>query len=249
MKAVILAAGIASRLRPLTDNTPKCLLKVGNQSILEYTIENLLANNISDIIIVTGYLETLVKSFVKEKFPQLNITFIYNELFASTNNIYSLWLTKEMLRGDDMLLMDSDIIFDKQIITELINSGYENCLALKRHDVGAEEIKVKADVKGKILEISKEVIPAEAAGESIGIELLEKKSVAELFRIIDHKIIVEKKVNIFYEAAFQELINNNGEIYTVDISRFYCTEIDTASDLENALELMTKNYLGDNLIK
>ena len=239
MKALILAAGIASRLRPLTDNTPKCLLNVGNKKILELTIENLLANNISDIIIVTGYLENLVKSFVKERFPQLKVESIYNELYASTNNIYSLWLTKDRFLNNDMLLMDSDIIFDKQIITELINSGYENCLALKRHNVGEEEIKVKADEKGKILEISKEVIPSEAAGESIGIELFEKKSLIELFKIIDHKIKVEKQVNIFYEAAFQDFINNNGDIYTVDITRYYCTEIDTASDLKSAVEFMT----------
>jgi len=239
MKAVILAAGIASRLRPLTDNTPKCLLKVGDKKILELTIENLLANNISDIIIVTGYLENLVKSFVKERFPQLKVEFIYNELYASTNNIYSLWLTKDRFLNNDMLLMDSDIIFDKQIITELINAGYENCLALKRHHVGEEEIKVKADEKGKILEISKEVIPSEAAGESIGIELFEKKSLTELFKIIDHKIKVENKVNIFYEAAFQDFINNKGSIYTVDVTRYYCTEIDTALDLESAVEIMT----------
>ncbi len=238
MKAVILAAGIASRLRPLTDNTPKCLLKVGTKNILELTIENLLANNISEIIIVTGYLENLIKSFVKEKFPQLNVTFFYNELYASTNNIYSLWLTKDAVHGNDMLLFDSDIIFDKQIIAELINSGFKNCLALKKHDVGAEEIKVKADEEGKIIEISKEVKPSEAAGESIGIELFEKKSLAKLFKIIDRKITVENKVNIFYEAAFQDLINNKDDIYAVDISRYYCIEIDTASDLENAVGVM-----------
>ena len=243
MKAVILAAGIASRLRPLTNNIPKCLLKVGDKSILEHTLENLIANNISDVIIVTGYLENLVRSFVKEKFAQLNVTFIFNESYASTNNIYSLWLAKDALLGDDMLLMDSDIIFDKQIIAELIHSGYDNCLALKRHDVGAEEIKVKADVKGKILEISKEVIPSEAAGESIGMELFEKRSVAELFKIIDHKISVEDKVNIFYEAAFQELINNKRDIFTVDITKYYSMEIDTAADLENAVGIMNNHIL------
>jgi choline kinase len=243
MKAVILAAGIASRLRPLTNNTPKCLLKVGDKSILELTLENLIANNISDIIIVTGYLENLVRSSVKEKFAQLNVTFIFNESYASTNNIYSLWLAKDALLGDDMLLLDSDIIFDKQVITELIHSGYDNCLALKRHDVGAEEIKVKADEKGRILEISKEVVPSEAAGESIGIELFEKRSLAKLFKIIDHKIIAENKVNIFYEAAFQELINNKHDIFTVDITQYYCTEIDTAADLENAVGIMNNNIL------
>jgi choline kinase len=238
MKAVILAAGIASRLRPLTNNTPKCLLKVGDKIILEHTLENLIANNIFDVIIVTGYLENLVRSFVKERFPKLNITFIYNELYASTNNIYSLWLAKDELLDNDMLLMDSDIIFDKRIISELINSGYDNCLALKRHAVGAEEIKVKVDEKGRILEISKEVILSEAVGESIGIELFKGSSLIELFKIIDRKIIIENKVNIFYEAAFQDMIKNNGNIFTVDITQYYCTEIDTASDLENAFGLM-----------
>ncbi len=239
MKAVILAAGIASRLRPLTDNTPKCLLKVGDKAILEYMLENIIANNIPDIIIVTGYLENQVKSFVKEKFPRLNVTFIYNELFASTNNIYSLWLAKDALLGDDMLLMDSDIVFDKKIIAELFHSKHTNCLALKCHDVGAEEIKVKADKDGRIIEISKEVMPSEAAGESIGIELFNRCSLVELFNIIDRKITVENKVNIFYEAAFQEMINNKGDIFTVDITPYFCTEIDTASDLETAKQIMS----------
>ena len=64
MKAVILAAGVASRLRPLTDNTPKCLLKVGEKSILERTIDNLRANNITEIILVTGYLKEKIENFL-----------------------------------------------------------------------------------------------------------------------------------------------------------------------------------------
>jgi choline kinase len=239
MKAVILAAGIASRLRPLTDNTPKCLLKVGNKTILEHTLENIIANNISDIIIVTGYLENQVKYYVKEKFPKLNVTFIFNELYATTNNIYSLWLAKDALLGDDMLLMDSDIIFDRKIIAELVNSRYINCLALKRHVVGTEEIKVKADRNGRILEISKEVNPSDTIGESIGIELFNRCSLIELFNIINRKITIENKVNIFYEAAFQEIINNKGDIFIVDITPYYCIEIDTESDLETANQIMS----------
>ena len=241
MKAVILAAGIASRLRPLTDNTPKCLLKVGEKNILELTIENLLANNISDIIIVTGYLQEQIKDFIANRFPEINVTYIFNEVYDSTNNIYSLWLAKDALLGDEMLLMDSDIIFDKQIIAELVNSGYESCLALKRHEVGDEEIKVKADIKGRVLEISKEVKPEEAVGESIGIELFGKETLYKLFEIIDRKVIVEKKVNIFYEAAFQELINNEENIFIVDTTSYICMEIDTAFDLETAADVLKNN--------
>jgi len=237
MKAVILAAGIASRLRPLTNNTPKCLLKVGSKSILELTIENLVANGINEIIIVTGFLDHKIKDFLDSRFPELDIIFCHNELYESTNNIYSLWLAKDALDGDDMLLMDSDIVFDGRIIAKLRNSGFENCLALKRHDLSDEEIKVLVDKGGRILDISKEVNPKKAAGESIGIEIFSRQLLPELFRVIDRKVNTERKVNIFYEVAFQELINENHDIFIVDVTDFFCMEIDTADDLKVAGEL------------
>ena len=242
MKAVILAAGIASRLRPLTDNTPKCLLNVGDKKILELTIDNIIANNIDDIIIVTGYLEQQIKNFVTAKYPQLNITYIYNEVYSSTNNIYSLWLTKDSLAGDEMLLMDSDIIFDKDIIAKLLASGYDNCLALKRHNVQDEEIKVKADKNGRVLEIGKEVKLNEAIGESIGIEKFGAGTLQKLFAILDRKIIIDKTVNQFYEAAFEELVQKGSNIFIVDTTDFICMEIDTAADLEAAGKLLLKQY-------
>jgi choline kinase len=242
MKAVILAAGIASRLRPLTDHTPKCLLKVGDKNILELTMDNIIANDLDDIILVTGYHEDQIKNFISSKYPGLNVHYIYNELYQSTNNIYSLWLTKERITGDELLLMDSDIVFDKRIITKLIASGYENCLALKRHDVQDEEIKVKTDLHGKVIEIGKEIKPTEAAGESIGIEKFGVTAGNKLYNILDRKILVEKNVNLFYEAAFQELINDEEDIFPVDITEHVCMEIDTAADLTAAGKLLWNQY-------
>jgi choline kinase len=245
MKAVILAAGIASRLRPLTDNTPKCLLKVGNKNILELTIENLLENNLQDITIVTGYLENQIRDFMKVRFPELNITYIHNKLYSSTNNIYSLWLVRNSVLGNDMLMMDSDIVFDEHIISKLINSGYKNCLALKRHNVLDEEIKVKVDSKGRVLEIGKNVNPSVAAGESIGIEIFDKKTLAVLYEILDRKIVNNKSVNEFYEAAFQDLVNSGSDLYIVDSTEYSCMEIDTESDLK-AAELLLSNIGHQN---
>jgi len=230
MKTVILAAGIASRLRPLTDNTPKCLLKIGGKRILEMTIENLLETNNTEIIIVTGYRENMIREFIAQRFPELNVTYIYNDLYSSTNNIYSLWLAKDAVLGYDMMMMDSDIVFDKSIITKLVRSGHKNCLALKRHEVHDEEIKIKTDSSGRVLGISKEVDPEQAAGESIGIEVFGEETLYDLFRIIEKKVVGEKKVNLFYEAAFQEL----SDLYIVDTTDFFCMEIDTAEDLATA---------------
>ena len=139
---------------------------------------------------------------------------------------------------NDMMMMDSDIIFDKLIITKLLNSGYKNCLALKRHDVQDEEIKVKTDANGRVIEIGKNVNPADAAGESIGIEIFGKEILVELFGILEKKIVVEKKVDQFYEAAFQELVDNKNDLYVVDTTEYLCMEIDTREDLITADKLI-----------
>lgn len=235
MKTVILAAGISSRLRPLTDKIPKCLIKLGNKTILERTIDNLISYNLNEIIIVTGYLEDMIKNFLKSKYPNLNITYVYNEVYDSTNNIYSLWLTKKLVVGDKMLLLDSDILFDKKILALLLNSNYSNCLALRSdHQLGEEEIKVRLNNDKSIAEISKTVDLKHAVGESIGIEKFSAGFTENLFKILDRKILIEKKVNIFYEAAFQEAIDAGEKIYAVDIGDLKCIELDFAEDIERA---------------
>ncbi len=239
MKAVILAAGVASRLRPLTNNTPKCLLKVGNKSILERTIENLIINNIKEVIIVTGYLREMIESFLLSNYPDVKFTFIFNEKFDSTNNIYSLWMTKNEIVGHDMILLDSDIIFDSRIIGQLINSNYDNCLSVRSdHELSDEEIKLLLNKDGSIKEISKTVDPKAAIGESIGIEKFDKHFVEKLFQILDKMIIEEEKVNIFYEAAFQFAMDNGEKVFPVNVGNYNCMEIDTADDFELAAKLV-----------
>ena len=120
MKAVILAAGIASRLRPLTDTTPKCLLKIGERCLLERAFDALIQNGFDEFIIVTGYRQQQIVDFLQARYPVQNITFIYNDRYESTNNIYSLWLTRPYTDGEEILLLDSDIVFDPQIVKRLL---------------------------------------------------------------------------------------------------------------------------------
>jgi choline kinase len=235
MIGIILAAGVASRLRPLTDNTPKCLLAMGNETILGHTLNNLRAAGIKDVILVTGYRAEQIREFVAEQHFDLNVTFLHNPIYENTNNIYSLWLTKAHVLGKDILLLDSDILFDWRILPLLASSGTRSCLAV-RHDraLGAEEIKVTTDVRGLITAIGKEVNPDEAVGESIGIERFSGDFVNVLFEILDEMICVEKRVSIFYEAAFQEAIDAGAELLPIDVGPYRCMEIDTAEDLDRA---------------
>ncbi len=233
MQAVILAAGMSTRLKPLTDNSPKCLLKIGKTNMLHRMIENILANGIDEFIIVTGYLNDMVEDYVKTNFPDLNVKFLHNADFRNNNNCYSLWMVKDLIR-DKMLLLDSDILFQKEIISRLIQSGHNCCLAVNCHKCGDEEIKIVVDHRYQINEISKTIHPRNALGESIGIEYFSGAGLENMFRILDRRVNLEGKIDEWYEASFQEWIDKGGKMYAVDISDYLAMEIDFASDIETA---------------
>lgn len=236
MQAVILAAGLAKRLRPLTDNTPKCLLDFNGSNLLQRTVENLIKCDIINFIFVTGYRENMIREYLDRNFKNINKIYITNSGYANNNNSYSLWMTKNFVK-DDMLLLDSDILFDFRIVKKLLDSEHATCIALKNHKLDEEQIKVIIDENCKVLEIGKEVEISKSAGESIGIEKLSCDFLNEMFKILDRKILSENNVNEFYETTFQEIINMNDDklnMYGVDISEFECMEVDTIEDYEKA---------------
>ncbi|MDR3266634.1 MAG: phosphocholine cytidylyltransferase family protein [Tannerella sp.] len=234
MKAIILAAGIASRLRPLTDLSPKCLLEIGSKNLLQRTLDALIENHVNELIIVTGYLHEMIEQFVSSHYPDLPVEFIYNERYESANNIYSLWLTKKSVLDTDILLLDSDILFDPAIISCLLTSAYSTCLALNKHELGEEEIKARVDSNSRIEEISKVCSIEKAAGESIGIEKMSNDFVRLLFVELDRMIQEEKQVHVFYEAAFENVIRKGAGMYAVDTTSYFSMELDTVEDFRMA---------------
>jgi choline kinase len=235
MKGVILAAGVSSRLRPLTDHIPKCLLEPGGRPILGMALESLIANGIGDVVLVTGYREDRIRAYVHDAYPALDVKFVTNTRFEDTNNSYSLWLTERAVGDEGVVLLDSDIVFDRRIISLLARSGHDNALALSRGTtLGEEEIKVQVSPDGWVSRIGKDVPPGDAAGESIGIEFLSPGFLRSLYRILGRMITKEKDVNSFYEAAFQEAINAGSRMAAVDVGDLQSIEIDTAEDLEAA---------------
>ena len=238
MKAVILAAGIASRLRPLTDTTPKCLLKIGERCLLERAFDALIQNGFDEFIIVTGYRQQQIVDFLQTRYPERKVTFIYNDRYESTNNIYSLWLTRPYADEEEVLLLDSDIVFDPQIVAKLLGSDKADALALNRHELGAEEIKVIADEEQKVVEISKVCSIPEAIGESIGIEKMSATYTKALFQELETMITVEGLDNIFYERAFVRLIPQGYSFYVIDTTEFFSAELDTVEDFQQAQKLI-----------
>lgn len=234
MRAIIPAAGVASRLRPLTSTRPKCLLEIGGKPLIQRAFDGLIQNGIREFTIVTGYLQEQIVEFLRKRFPKLDITFICNERYASTNNIYSLWLGLQQTNNEDILLLDSDIVFDPKIVAKLLESPKPNALALNPHSLGEEEIKVIADSEGKVLEISKICSPEKAIGESIGIEKMSAAYTHALFKELDIMINKEGLDNIFYERAFERLIPQGFSFYALDTGDCFSMELDTVEDFQEA---------------
>ena len=155
MIGVILAAGMAKRLRPLTDTKPKCLLEVGGRTLLERTVRAMQQAGISEFVVVTGYRANQIVDFLTSlASSEVTFHFLHNADYEHNNNIYSLWMAGEYVRDKEFLLMDSDILCDPAAVVRIAKEP-ESALALNRHECVEEEIKVIVDGEGRITEISK----------------------------------------------------------------------------------------------
>lgn len=236
MQAVILAAGTASRLRPLTEHCPKCLLQIGGKTLLERTIEAITGSGINEITVVTGYLKDMIVTFLNEHYPNLTFHFIHNEDYASTNNIFSLWLARTQVEGKDFLLMDSDIYCDP-LLVRTIAQQQETALALNRHELGEEEIKVIPDADMHVVEISKTCSISDAIGESVGVERMTADYSAALYKELRLMCEEEGLINVFYERAFERLIPQGHTFKIIDTTDFFSMELDTVEDFNLAQKL------------
>ena len=237
MIGVILAAGMAKRLRPLTDNMPKCLLKVGNRTLLERTVDAMAATGIKEFVVVTGYRAEMIRDFLTTHCPDYVFHFLHNKDYEHNNNIYSLWMAGQIVRDKDFLLMDSDILCDPKAVAAVAEQP-EPALALNRHELGEEEMKIVVNADNHIVEISKTCRVEDAIGESVGIEKMTADYSNALFSELDQMIEKEGLIDIFYERAFERLIPQGFTFKVIDTTEFFSYELDTPEDFQRAAELL-----------
>ena len=240
MIGVILAAGMAKRLRPLTDEKPKCLLEVGGKTLLQRTVDAMISAGVKEFVVVIGYRENMIREFLTVNYPQYTVHFIDNPDYEHNNNIFSLWLAMQQLHGSEVLLMDSDILCDPEAVRRVARKT-NPALAMQQHELGEEEMKIVVDEAGRITEISKTCSPADAIGESVGIEKMTPKYSEVLFRELDQMIEREGLIDIFYERAFERLIPQGQTFKVVDTTSYFSYELDTPEDFEQASRLLPEH--------
>lgn len=145
MQAIILAAGLGRRLGELTSSNTKCMVEVNGVTLIYRMLTQLSRLHLSRIIVVIGYEGAQLKNYIESHFSNLPIMYVENPIYDKTNNIYSLWLTKEYLSEDDTLLLESDLIFEDSVLDTVLECPYTNCALISKYETWMDGTMVKID--------------------------------------------------------------------------------------------------------
>jgi choline kinase len=229
MKAVILAAGRGTRIRSVHGERPKCLIEVDNTTILDHQLDALAMVGINDIAIVVGYEKEQIIAHVNAmKLITQNVHFIENPVFASTNNIYSLWLALDWLRGDSFIVFNADTIFDP----EILHLALRPCapISLSVDPLWRDETTKVIIVDDHVIRVSKKISREEFSGTSIGITVF-CKAVQDRFFHKMHDLIAASHVNELFTVAVEELANEGVTVGFTSTDGLPWAEIDDPVDL------------------
>jgi choline kinase len=230
--AVILVAGIGSRLRPITDDRPKALVDLGGETILGRTVRLLASYGVQRVVLATGYREDAVRAAMHG--APVPVEYCRNPEFDRTQNSVSLALCRAALGADAFFKLDGDVVFQRQVLDRLDESSAELAVAV---DAGrmldAEAMKVTVCARN-IEAFGKGIELARSAGESIGIERVASGASPRLFDALD-AAIAAGDTSLYYEDVYSRLIAvGQLKAEAVSVRDLPWTEVDDFADLERA---------------
>ena len=248
MKAIILAAGSGIRLLPMTSGLPKCLVNVQGKPILEYQLEALNNVEIDECVVVVGYRGEQIRGFFGDQFKGVSLSFVENRLYSETNNIYSLWLAREDLDGD-ILLLEGDLIFENALLEDVVLCGGSNVAVVDQYQSTmdgtvilaqegfAEAMVLKAD-QGQDFDYG-------LALKTVNIYKFCRNTLSDLVIPELDSYVSDNRTNEYYEAVLGSLIHRG----LLDLAVLHAgsrkwAEIDTVEDLHHAERMFLGPVLG-----
>lgn len=226
MKALILAAGVGSRMRPLTDKCPKCLLKVGDKTFIDRQIEIFKNCSLNEIFVVTGYKAEMIRNHLKD-----TVKYIFNPFYETTNSVVSLWLATLNI-DDDILIVNSDVIFDEELIKRMTvcKSDINVAVSLKWSDERGYKAEI---IDNHVVNMSMDIEHDKIGGEYAGL-IYVKREVLNNLKKQSEKLLAEKKFNIWFEDMIVEMIKSGNVADAVAVNPDKWYEVDNVKELEYA---------------
>jgi choline kinase len=233
--AVLVAAGTGSRLYPLTEDAPKCLTFVNGVSILERLVICLKQRGFKRLVVVTGHLEKSIREFLGSRFHGIEIDYVFSPFYRTTNNIYSLWLVREII-SEPFLLVESDLVFDVSLLDDMLNPD-RIAVARRQPYMNGSTVTVNKSQQVTGFQNGFDGASNEARYKTVNIYSF---SLSSWHRIVERleQHIKACKVNSYYETVFAELVAEGRlslQAVVFDSKLWY--EIDTIADLAEAEKL------------
>lgn len=242
MKAVVLAAGTGSRLGPMTQDIPKCLVPVGGVPIIDHMINRLVEAGIDELIVVTGYRHEVLDEHLRESQHRLGreARTVFNPRYHDYGNFYSLLAAREAVGDDGFIQCDGDVILGYDIVPRLLAVGSGSWLTIDRGVVlGEEEMKVRIDDTGRVVAINKRMDPADSIGESISLTRIDAALAPALFGALE-RMIADGETHEYYERAYEHVLGQGAVFSYLEVDSAQWCEIDDAADLEHAHQVVAR---------
>ncbi|MCZ6712211.1 MAG: aminotransferase class I/II-fold pyridoxal phosphate-dependent enzyme [Gammaproteobacteria bacterium] len=239
-QAIILAAGRGSRLHPLTQNIPKCLVQVGGTSLIERALTALASQGVKEAVIVVGYKGEAIRDRIGLRFAEVDIRYVEAPEYATTNNIRSLWDAREYL-DRDTLLLEADVVFDPGVIAALLAESRSSA-AVAPYERALSGTVVRRDADGRVTSFtlradqSRKFNSADTY-KTVNIYLLREQLLREQIRPRLCSAIAAGDVNAYYESIFRDCVadgSSSTDLAAVDVSASRWSEIDDERDLDAA---------------
>jgi choline kinase len=227
-EVVILAAGDSSRLFPVTRDFPKCLLRIGGETLLTNMLNSFVASGVSKFTVVAGYKHLKLIPFTRP----VNARFIVNRAYRSTDSLYSLWLTKRAYEGD-LIIANSDVYVDSLLLGKIVQSP-ENCALIARTGEWDPESTKVLIRRGRIVLWSRTLPRGGWSGENIGIVKICQPHVQPFYDEVAKLMGSGGKARWWPDAL--NLFATKCRITPIDTEGGLCKEIDTAQDYADLLE-------------
>ena len=239
MKAVILAAGEGTRLKPLTNNIPKAFLSIGDIPLIYHSLRNLHQVGVDDVLFVTGFMESHFKKTLGDVFDKMNISYVSNPDYAKTNSMYSLSQIEGVI-DEDIILLESDLIYEQKALELLLESQCDNVLLTSKLSGSGDEVFICTDETGRITDLGKNISQENkgyAIGELVGISKFSKKFLSKMFTTAKNDYKKGEKTYHYEECAFRTSSKEH-PLYALLCEDLTWIEIDTKKDLQRAEEII-----------
>jgi NDP-sugar pyrophosphorylase family protein len=259
-QAVILAAGLGSRLRPLTDRCPKPLVPVHGTPILHNTLVALGQVGVTDATIVVGYRKEAIQQSCGSSFAGVDIAYIESPVFESTGSAYSLWLARETLLHGDALLLEGDVIFESGVLARLVASQSVDVAAVAPFDRTMSGSAVTLSQIGLIQEFRMNQTSADLGGpvplyKTMNLFRLAGSTLRDTLVPELDRLIATGGTRAYVEQLMARLISDLGwQVATAQCGDLKWFEIDSEADLQAAelifvgpIKLPHAGFAGDTM--